>query len=244
MYRLKCIVVLIFVGSMASTSLAQAQLKPRDFWQTADAFLKANVTDGKVAYRSIAEDPGRLNQLVRMIGDIRPESLSVLEKKAFYINAYNSLTIHSIIKNEIPDSPMDVDGFFNGIRHHVAGQQLTLDEIEKGILYTEFSDARMHFALVCAANGCPPLQPFAYNPEELDTQLDMTAQTALNDPSFIRVSDEDRTAKISEIFKWYKQDFVAESDSVRDFINRYRNDAIPAGYDLGYYSYDWKLNGS
>jgi hypothetical protein len=44
----------------------------------------------------------------------------------------------------------------------VGGQTWTLDEIEQEIIRKAFSEPRIHFALVCAAMGCPPLRPEAY----------------------------------------------------------------------------------
>ena len=71
---------------------------------------------------------------------------------------------------------MKIRGFFDGIKHTVMGEEVTLNQLEKGLLYPQFPDPRLHFVLVCAAKGCPPLDNCAYQPEKLDDQL--TKRTA------------------------------------------------------------------
>jgi len=212
------------------------------FFDEADAFLSDNIKDGKVPYKAIKQEPAELNELVKMIGNVSLEDASSTEKKAFYINTYNILTINSIIENGIPSSPMDIKGFFDTIKHQVAGQQMTLDEVEKGTLFPEFGDARMHFALVCAALGCPQLQPEAYKPGKLDEQLNHATKETLNRDYFIRVENGKNTVKVSELFKWYKDDFLKEADSVLAYINQFRDKKIPSNYTVEHYDYDWSLN--
>ena len=212
------------------------------FFSIADAFLSANIENGKVPYKAIKQDPARLDELIKMIGNVSLDDATDAEKKAFYINAYNILTINSIIENGIPSSPMDIDGFFDSIKHQVAGREMTLDELEKGTLFPKFSDARMHFAVVCAALGCPQIQPEAYIPDKLDQQLDDATKETLSRDYFTRVNDENKTVEVSELFKWYKKDFLKEADSVLAYINQYRDQQIPADYTVKHYDYDWSLN--
>ncbi len=227
----------------AAQNTASEQTPALDtFFNTADAFLAENIEDGKVPYEAIAQEPAKLEELVAMIGNASLGDASDAEKKAFYINAYNILTIHSIIENNIPSSPMDVDGFFGKIKHNVAGKKMTLDEIEKGTLFPEFGDARVHFAVVCAATGCPQIQPEAYIPDKLNAQLDEAARESLNRDYFIRVNEDKKSVQISQLFDWYKKDFLKEADSVLAYINQYRDEGIPSDYSVGYYDYDWSLN--
>lgn len=212
------------------------------FFGKADAFLSANIKNGRVPYKAIKEKPAQFNELIQLTGNVSLGDATDAEKKAFYINAYNILTINAIIENGIPSSPMDIAGFFDTIKHNVAGKKLTLDEIEKGILFPEYGDARVHFAVVCAALGCPQLQPEAYKPEKLDQQLNQAAKESLNRDYFTRVNKESKSVQVSQLFNWYKEDFLKEADSVLSYINRYRTEKIPINYTVDYYEYDWSLN--
>jgi len=137
---------------------------------------------------------------------------------------------------------MDVPGFFDKQTHLVAGEMLTLDALEKQKLPAPFGDARIHFALVCAAISCPPLRNRAYVPEQLEAQLQAQARASLQHENFIRVLPAEKKVLVSEIFKWYEKDFCKEAPSLITYLNRYRKVAVPAHYALGYYFYNWRLN--
>lgn len=222
------------VALFGFTCSLEAQPRFDPFFDEADAFLSKHIEDGKVPYETIKQKPKQLNNLVEMIGNISLDEASSPEKKAFYINAYNILTIHSIIENGIPASPMDVEGFFDTIIHNVASKMLTLNELEKDTLFFEFGDARMHFAIVCAALGCPQIQSFAYQPKKLDTQLDHVTTETLNRDYFIRVKPNEKKVEVSMIFNWYKQDFLDAADSILSYINRYRKDKIPGDFGVDF----------
>jgi hypothetical protein len=44
----------------------------------------------------------------------------------------------------------------------------------------------------------------------------------------------------SELFKWYADDFFVENPA--QFLNRYRESALPIEYSVGWIDYDWSLN--
>ena len=75
---------------------------------------------------------------------------------------------------------------------------------KKEFLLKDTKDARLHFALVCAAKGCPKIIEEAYQPDQLDSQLDRQTSLAVNDPTFIKVDYGKNTASLSQIFEWYK----------------------------------------
>jgi len=212
------------------------------FTQEADVFLKKYVQDGKVDYQALASQPQQLEALYAQLGKVSLEGTSTESRKAFYVNAYNLLTIYQIIQHYPVSSPMDINGFFDEIKHQVAGETFTLNELEKGRLFKQYFDPRLHFALVCAAESCPALASFAYQADQLDQQLDKITQQTLNDPAFIRLQLGKKEVAISKIFEWYKEDFLDTSSSLLDYINRYREKPIPADYSVRFYEYNWQLN--
>lgn len=214
----------------------------QSFFDQANDFFAKNVKDGMVNYAAIKEDPAELRGLVRHIAELDLSNRRVTPEflKAFYINAYNLLVIKQVVDLYPIEGPLKVDGFFNGIKHKVMGKPMTLDELEKGTLYQQFPDPRLHFVLVCAAKGCPPLVARSYQPDGLDNQLTDRTRAVLNLDWFIVVNN--RQTEVSQIFSWYKDDFVKASGSVVDYINHYRDKAIPSDAALNYYEYDWSLN--
>ncbi|TLP82738.1 DUF547 domain-containing protein [Maribacter sp. ACAM166] len=233
--KYKIVVLVFFLG----ISIAKAQQMDAYFNAT-DAFLKTHVSNGKVDYKVIVEQPAQLNALVDMAKNINVMEGKPNEYQAFWINTYNLLVIKGIVDNYPLKSPLDVDGFFDKKQYNVGDKTTTLNGIENELLRFKFpNEPRFHFVLVCAGLGCPPIIDEVYAPELLETQLQRQTAKALNDSNFIRV--EGNTANVSKIFEWYKSDFE-NAGGIIAFINKFRTSRLPAAIQLGYYPYDWTLN--
>jgi hypothetical protein len=209
------------------------------FFADADAFFGAYVSGGKVDYAAVRSHQSELDALT---GTIASASLSAASKDtriAFYLNAYNISVISGIISNSIPASPLDVKGFFDIKNYTIAGESMTLNDLEGKKLRP---DPRVHFSLVCAAKGCPKIMGNAFMPDKVQAQLNAQTKKAMNDADFIRVDDAAKKVQVSQIFDWYKDDFLKGSASVTEFINAYRSAPLPAGYTIEFYTYDWSLN--
>lgn len=212
------------------------------FFREADLFFKQHVTNGKVDYAAIKVVPDELNALVKYMGKADLSNATNVELKAFYINAYNLTMIKALVEKYPIASPLDDADIFTGEKHLVAGEQLTLEKIEKEKLLKATGDERLHFILVCGANGCPPLADFGYMPDKLELQILGQTRLALSDKNFIRVKDKDNTVEVSEIFNWYSKDFAATGKTTLAYINQFREKPIPADYKVTFYQYDWSLN--
>lgn len=210
-----------------------------DFNSDTDALLKRYVKQGRVDYTGLKAS-NDIQPLVAKISATDPGSLSGNAKKAYLINAYNILVINQALENYPLKSVLDVKGFFDGNKQNVGGRKLTLNQLEKELLLKEYNDARLHFVLVCGALGCPPITNFAYTPAKLEAQLNKQTKLALNNPAFLRVNGE--KAELSKIFEWYAKDFGGSKSAVLSFINKYRDEAVPANAKVSYYEYDWTIN--
>lgn len=139
------------------------------------------------------------------------------QRMAFWINAYNAFTLRAIIDHypirsgwftlQPRNSIRQIDGVWTKLTWPAAGRQVTLDDIEHRILRPTFQDARIHFAVNCASISCPPLAAVPYLGGTLGAQLDEAARTYLASPEGLRV--DGGTFRVSSIFKWYGDDFVA-----------------------------------
>lgn len=207
-----------------------------DLLDQTELFLSRNVSEGSVNYEAIAANPSELNRLLDRYNQMDLSTVSGEKKKALYINAYNIAVIAGIIKHYPVEGPMAIEGFFTDEKHSLFGKEISLNELEKQLLYKEFPDERLHFVLVCAAKGCPLLQTKAYRAEVLEQQLEERTRATLNDPEFIRVNGAD--VEVSEIFSWYAEDF---GDLVR-YINRYREVPLLRDSKPRFYTYNWALN--
>ena len=236
---MKRIVLLFMLALFFHFSMASDLGK---FFKDSEDFLFKYVSGGQINYGLVKRNIKEIQALYDQIGAANLSGKSDEVKQAFYINAYNLGVIYQVIKNYPIQSVMDKEGFFDKEKIRVAGEELTLNDLEKKKLLATYKDPRFHFVLVCAAKSCPPLFNHAYMPGKLNTMLNERTRAALNDPGFIRVSKERKTVRVSRIFEWYKNDFTAGGKSVVKYINQYRHQPIPEEFATSYYKYDWTLN--
>jgi hypothetical protein len=212
-----------------------------DFFSKADTFFAEYVKNGKVAYKTIKENPSSLNELVDLANSISVSKSDKNTYQAFWINGYNLSVIKGVVANYPIKSPLDKAGFFDKTKYDIGGKSITLNDIENKLLRGNFpKEARFHFVLVCAGLGCPPIISNAYLPNTLESQLQKQTEIALNNPSFIKVKG--KKVQLSQLFEWYKSDFTQGGKSQIDYVNQYRKEKIDSGAKIGYYPYDWTLN--
>ena len=212
------------------------------FFSKTDSFLKKNVSNGKVDYQAIKNESTALNDILEIASKIDLSKENTTTLKAFWINVYNVTLIKGIVTKYPVKAPTDIAGLFDKTTYTIAGKKYTLNDVENKMIREKYNDARIHFVLVCGANGCPPIINAAYLPETLEEQLNKQTKLALNNPNFIRVNTASKKVELSQIFEWYKDDFISKGKNEIDFINQYRDTKIDAKSKVSYYPYDWNLN--
>ena len=235
--------ILTICGFLMIYCTTQAQIKNLDdYFKQTDKFLSSNVKSGKVNYKAINSNKKDLESLVAFVGT-KQKFGSATQEKAFYLNAYNILVIKGIINNYPTKGPMEISGFFDKKVYQINGANLTLNNIENDIIRKKYNDARIHFALVCGAKSCPPIQSYAFTPEKLYAQLDKVTKQSIQNPAFTKIDAKNNKVSVSMIFNWYKEDFIKTKGGVLGFINNYLKTALPANTIIENYNYDWALNG-
>lgn len=242
-----------------------------------DALLAAYVDDnGMVDYSGIQSNREALDRFVASMGAIAGESFdawSEADRMALWINAYNAITLQSIIDHypiqkgslvaslRYPaNSIRQIPGVWDELEKPVVGRDYTLEAIEHEILRVEFSEPRIHVAIVCASIGCPPLRNEAYVGERIEEQLADQSRKFLADPAKFTIDRELNRVSVSPIFSWFGKDFAGvynvdgsvtghgrTDDAVIDYIRRNvsEDDAaylLSASYRLDRQDYDWSLN--
>ena|SRR5687767_4347077 len=239
-----------------------------------DTVLSAHAAASGVRYAALQKDRARLDGYVTRVGAVPAADLERwprAEQIAFLINAYNALVLQTVIDHypikrslhpagllKPANSVWQIPGIFSDRKHRVAGGELTLDDIEHKWLRERLKEPRIHFALVCAAQSCPPLRNEAYVAERLDAQLDDQARRFLGDRSKNQLDVRKGEARLSEILKWFAVDFErfaadsrfagdASARGVLGFIARYVDPPTATWLQQGklavrYIDYDWTLN--
>jgi len=209
------------------------------------------------AGRPTEEIQDKLNQAT--VDDLAAELDTDAEKKAFWMNIYNSYII--ILLRDNPGLFDDRSDFFSSDWVPIAGHKISFDDIEHGYIRrskvklglglignpfpgelekkfrVDKVDPRIHFALNCGAKSCPPVR--VYHAAKIDEQLDKAAAQYLEKTT--QIKEEGEKVIVTVLMSWFRGDFDGKEGSI-EMLKRY--DVIPEGADpsIDYSDYDWTLD--
>ena len=222
-----------------------------------DTLLGRHVEDGLVDYDAFAGS-AEFDSYLDALAAARPAELPPPDRLAFWNNVYNAYTIEQIVAHGERRSIRNINKTLGLLplkepwsekMVRAGGRTLTLDDVEHEIIRKEFEEPRIHFALVCAALGCPPLRGEAYTGPKLEGQLEEQARLFLRrSPAKNRVEAQSQTVWISPILDWYRKDFGGEDAALGRFLARYwpegeeRSLLLSGRFRLKTTDYDWSLN--
>ncbi len=231
--------------AVAFCVVAAATSHAQNWSETYNRLLGKYVTSGGVKYAEWKSNAGDLQAIQTVVDGIAKENVSALGKQqqlAFYINAYNAWILHEALGKYPTKSVKDaLFTFFTGKRITVAGQQTSFSALEKETIRSKFSEPRVHFALNCASRSCPPLNREPFAADKLESQFEKLAKGYVNSERGVKYSAASKSAELSKIFDWYKDDFKGEGGALA-FINKRRSTPIPNEAKISYQDYDWGLN--
>lgn len=219
---------------------------PYDAWaHVLEKFVDAQ---GRVDFAAAAHDRAELNRFVAYVYDVGPNNQPKLfptreHVLAYHLNAYNALALHKVIEAGFPASLSGFRkvGFFYMDRVQVGGAAISLYDYENGVI-RPLGEARVHMALNCMVAGCPRLPREPFLPEKLESQLQRETQRFVTEERNVQVDDTRKVVRLSEIFKWYREDFLAHAPSLAAWVNRYREQQVPPGYAVEFIPYDWHIH--
>jgi len=196
-----------------------------------------------------------LRSYIQTLEQVDPASLNRNEQFAFLANLYNAKTLEIVASRYPVKSIKDISlgggvlaslagGPWKAKVVEIQGVELSLNDIEHGILRPIFKDPRVHYALNCASIGCPNLRTEAFTGAKLSQQLDSAARDYVNSNRGVRF--ENGRPVISSIYVWYEEDFGGTDQGVLDHLRRYAAPPLErrlAGVkSIEKHDYDWGLN--
>lgn len=220
-----------------------------------DQLLRQYVNDqGLVDYQSWkAHAVQPLKEWLKEISALNLASYSDPNQRlALWINLYNALVIEQILDRYPIDSIRPTllglpnwiafFQFFQRKVYRIDNQQYCLNDIEHKILRPQFQDPRIHFALVCAAIGCPLLRNQAYQPDQVQQQLEEDARRFVNNPQ--KIHYEPPALYCSKILQWYQKDFLNRAGSIPQYVKTFflADIQFAQNLEIRYLPYDWSLN--
>jgi hypothetical protein len=215
-----------------------------------DALLGSFVDEhGFVDYLGLGRRQADLDRYLELLAAAPFEELGRDEKLALWIDAYNAFTLKLILEHYPLDSIRDIPSAerWERVRWNVAGNEYSLNQIEHEQIRPKFREPRIHFALVCAAVGCPPLRREAFVGARLDEQLEDQARRVHRYERWIRYTSGADRIELTSLYEWYGGDFEQVAGSVIDYAARHRPD-LAADLESGhrptprFLDYDWSLN--
>lgn len=209
---------------------------------------KATTTTASVVDLSLALQDEKYIQFEEEICELQGVNMSSMEdneKTAFIINVYNLMIKYAQIKYGVPGNAAQRSSFFGGIKINIGNDLFSFSELENGILRAnskapyslskpfankgdnrlklslEKVDNRIHFALNCGAQSCPPVKKFTAT--DLQEELRIVASAFCEQDDNIRIIDTKENSELclNMIFKWYGKDFASSTNELPSTIVNY-----------------------
>ncbi len=247
----------LFVVAVGPTVAEDEQVSIADIshrpW---DELLRKHVTnEGLVDYdewKASAGDVQKLDDYLNHLSHAdRSQSATTEQQLAFWINAYNALTVKGILREYPTTSIRNHTGSigYNIWDHYslrVGNQPYSLSAIEHEVL-RKMDEPRIHFAIVCASIGCPRLLNRAFEADQLFEQLDGNAKNFFAQQRNFQIDEEAGTVHVSPILEWFATDFGSDSAAQLNRIRPYLpNDKamqfVDGDVKIAYLDYDWNIN--
>ena len=240
-------------GFQPARTTAQAEACGSRTHSKFDALLKRHVdSDGWVDYQAIAADPTPLDEYIVLLANAPFDDLGRNEKLALLINAYNAFTIRLILDHWDDGRLKSIKNIpagkrWEAKRWRIGSRDLSLNQIEHQQIRPNFKEPRIHFALVCAAVGCPRLLNAAYQADRIEEQLEDQTRRVHGRGRWFRFNEDTGVVYLTRLYKWYGGDFKQVAGSVLEYAARFSQElrsALDAGRKLRvkWLDYDWRLN--
>lgn len=229
--------------------------------QTAPA--GAEVAGVARAYLLAVRDGEETTRHRERLAALDPEAVAALRTErepalAFWLNVYNAAAQDALAAD--PERYESRWRFFRTDLVTVAGEPLSLDDLEHGILRgsrskygfgylprltssrfqrrvaLETVDPRVHFALNCGAESCPAIR--AYDAEAVDEQL-ATATAAYLDRT-VEYEPEAGVVRAPRVCLWFYRDFGRKAGILR-LLREHGIVPADATPQLRFSRFDWSL---
>ncbi len=219
-------------------------------------YLSVPDADGLISinYKALAAsetDRAVLKGYIRYLENQNPDAMSPDAAVSYWANLYNAVTVDVIVDNYPVKSIKEIK---SGILSPgpwklklvtVNGKELSLDDIEHGIMRKQFPSPHVHYMVNCASIGCPNIKAGEWKAETLDADREMAARAFINSPRGVTVKGNRLT--VSSIYSWFDEDFGGSKSTVLSHIREFADADLAAAIDNGAtiknYDYDWSLNG-
>ncbi len=195
--RVECLIAAILLYGLLVTSAGTSEFDHSH--KPYANVLKQYVKGGLVDYSGLKSNPNELRSYLDQTATVSEADFNSWTQErqlAFFINLYNAGTLLLIIDHypvaSIKDIAADSEGPWELPVVSLFGKKITLNHLEHRIIRKSYDEPRIHFALVCAALGCPDLRNEPYTAQKLNQQLEDRGKSFISDSTKNRVDLERR----------------------------------------------------
>jgi hypothetical protein len=205
-----------------------------------------------------ANDKAALDRLRQQMAQVDVSKLPRNDQLAYWINLYNINVVGVVVDNYPVESIRDIStdpvvrlNVFKKDLVRTKQGAVSLNDVENEKIRAGFKDPRIHFAINCAAESCPPIRPEPYVGARIDQQLDDQTRKFLNGPHGARLEKDgsELDLHVTKIMDWFADDFEQWGGGRVAFIRKYlpadkqkQLDAARGKVDLEFDEYNWTLN--
>jgi len=247
----------LLVFALASLSVIPAVLAQPGFdheYTNLALVLSSSVNEqGMVDYQSLKKNPEQLPRCLSDMSQVDASDYRAWSKDqqlAFLINLYNTHTIGLIARHYPVKSIKDIGSLWQGPWGQpvvsLFGRRTSLDFLSNKLMYPQFKDPRIRFALCFGAISSPGLRSEPFRANMLDRQLEDQVFRFFRDPRNLDVMT-DGSVVLSELIKWNAGEFGKNDAARKLFIARYAPDSLrekieAASAGWSYRKFNWSLN--
>ncbi|HWN42991.1 MAG TPA: DUF547 domain-containing protein [Thermoanaerobaculia bacterium] len=247
--------VLLLLAVLTITAPASAAEPDYRLWQE---LLSKHYDPAKgMNYKGLKTDKAALDRLRQQMAAVDVASLSRPEQLAYWINLYNVNVVGVVVDNYPVESIRDVStdpivrlNVFKKPYVRIKGGTLSLDDVEHKKIREPFKDPRIHFAINCAAESCPPIRPEPFVGSRISQQLDDQARMFLNGPMGVRLAEDgsELVLHVTKIMDWFKDDFEQWGGGTIPFLKKHlspdkvKRIGAAKKVEIEFDDYSWKLN--
>ncbi|GAA5505768.1 DUF547 domain-containing protein [Novipirellula caenicola] len=244
----------IYVGTQVSSHLSMDRIDHSHWNLLLRKYVDGN---GMVNYKALKASGNDVQMLNRYLKQLSVAGVTTPASKdatlAFWINAYNALTVHGILREypttSIRNHTAKLWGYnlWKDLQLYVGGKPYSLEQIEHEVL-RKMDEPRIHFAIVCASMGCPRLLNEAYVADRVQQQLELNTKDFFARTQNFQYDADRGEMELSAILSWFSEDFgknqVAALQRIAPWLptEEARDAALQNTTTVGYLEYDWNLN--
>lgn len=259
-----CALLAAALSTVPASAQAPAKEGPVDYTLWNQLLAKYYDPAKGMNYKALkANDTATLQTLRRQMATVDVAKLARPDQFAYWINLYNISVVGTVVGGypvksirDLSTDPIIRLNVFKKETIDLKGGKISLDAIENQKIREGWKDARIHFAINCAAHSCPPIRTEAYVGARVSEQLDDQARKFLSGPygAKIKADGKDLTINVTKIMDWFSADFEKWGGGRVTFLRKFVSSAqqkqidaalaAKADIDLEFADYDWKLNDS